>query len=268
MNRLGSVFCKFKKPLMAITFALPVILTLILIFFLDGIIEKSIVVVWLSYMLLSLLFGRVYCGFMCVPGMVQRFFNLIGEVLFKKALQIPPKIDKYLRMFKYLFVTFLIIWSIVKLKILINDHVPFSQYSDLWNNLGFKEGMLDWTFGVFIIVTIIGSIIFKSFYCKYFCLKGSALGLISKISVSRLKLDKNKCIQCGLCTMNCPMNIPVHTLEAVKSMECRHCQQCVAVCPKRALDNTFWGKPITPAVLIPITIIVFILFLLIFSYLF
>lgn len=266
MKNLNRVFRKYRNPLLLITFAMPVVVLTILVTFIYGTINGSIVVLWISYTLLALVFGRVYCGYVCQFGMIQRFFNLIGEVLFKKPFEIPKRLDRYMRIFKYVFTSVLIIWSMFKLRILISDF-PFSQYSDFWNDLGFIEGMLDWTIGIFIISAVIGSIMFKSFYCKYFCLKGSVFGLLSNVSASRVKVDKSKCTECKLCTINCPMNIQVHTLEAVKSMDCMHCQQCIAVCPRKAINNSFMGTAVSPAILMSITVITFILLLLVSSYL-
>ena len=265
MKNLSRVFGKYRSPLLLITFAMPIVMLIILATFLNETIIGSIVVLWISYTLLALLFGRAYCGYICPIGLKQRFFNFIGELLFVQPFEIPIKLDKYMRMFKYVFTLVLIIWSLLKLRILIGDN-PLSQYSELWNELGFIEGMLDWTMAIMFLLTIIGSITVKYFYCKYFCIKGSVFGLLSNVCASRLKIDKSKCTECKLCTINCPMNIQVHTLETVKSMDCLSCQQCVAVCPEKAINNTFMGMAVSPAIIIPIVIIGFIILLFAFSY--
>lgn len=264
MKNSSHYFCNFLSPLMGATFISPILLLFIL--FASDKFEVSIEVFWLSYIILVLFFGRVYCGFMCLPGMVQRLCNLIGKIIFKKSFIMPEKLDKYMKLFKYIFSSIVVIWSILKLKILINGYVPFDQYTEIWDNLGYVQNLLDWTVTTCIIVAIVGSIIYKSFFCKYFCLKGSVLGLTSNLSTSRIKIDISKCTNCKLCTMNCPMNIQVNTTETVKSMDCIHCQQCVIVCPKKAISNTFWGIHISPIVLIPLIIVTFILLLLVLPY--
>ncbi|KUO70301.1 MAG: hypothetical protein APF77_16560 [Clostridia bacterium BRH_c25] len=264
MKHISRIFRKYRNPLLLATFAVPIVTLILLAAFINKAITSSIVVLWISYILLALLFGRAYCGYICPIGLKQRFFNFVGELIFKEPFEIPKRLDKYMRMFKYIVASVLIIWSLFKLRILIGDN-PLSQYSELWNELGFIEGMLDWVMIILFLSTIIGSITIKYFYCKYFCIKGSVFGLLSNVCAFRLKVDKNKCTECKSCSMNCPMNIRVHTLETVKSMDCLRCQQCVAVCSEKAINNTFMGMAISPAVLIPVIIIAFIILLYVFS---
>jgi len=51
--------------------------------------------------------------------------------------------------------------------------------------------------------------------------------------------DPARCVQCGICTFNCPINIDVrrHAWEgqAVKHSQCITCGECVTRCPRGAL---------------------------------
>lgn len=265
MKKLNRIFRKYRNPLLIVTFLLPIVMVNVINDFLS--IQESILVLWSSYILFALLFNRAYCGYICQFGMIQRFFNIIGEFLFKKSFQLPPNLDKFLRTFKYVFAFVLILWSIVKLEFLISDF-PFNQYSVFWDSLGRLEGALDITVGLFILSAIIGSILVKSFYCKYFCIKGAVFGLLSKRSAAHLKIDQDQCTGCRLCTMNCPMNLEVHTMETNKAMDCINCYQCMAACPKKAIKTTFMGTEVSPMIFIPISILSFVLLLLFFTNLF
>ena len=48
-----------------------------------------------------------------------------------------------------------------------------------------------------------------------------------------LKVDKNKCIDCGICSKICPMQLKVN--EILEKPDCIKCDRCVEVCPKKAL---------------------------------
>ncbi len=55
-----------------------------------------------------------------------------------------------------------------------------------------------------------------------------------------LKVDQNRCVQCGLCAEVCPRGLIHLTHEWPEGTEmqlCVACGQCVAVCPSSALDN-------------------------------
>ena len=51
--------------------------------------------------------------------------------------------------------------------------------------------------------------------------------------------DPNRCVQCGICSYNCPINIDVRAHawrgEPVKHSECLTCGECVARCPRGVL---------------------------------
>ena len=51
--------------------------------------------------------------------------------------------------------------------------------------------------------------------------------------------DSNRCVQCGICSYNCPINIDVRAHawrgEPVKHSECLTCGECVARCPRGVL---------------------------------
>jgi ferredoxin len=61
----------------------------------------------------------------------------------------------------------------------------------------------------------------------------------------------NICIDCGICTRRCPMNIRVHEQEVVKQSECIDCGRCVAACPvPGALEHRFFGKRVSVVVVL------------------
>ena len=60
---------------------------------------------------------------------------------------------------------------------------------------------------------------------------------------SKLKIDNDKCIGCGLCAKLCPMkNITIKEHKAVSCDRCTMCYRCINKCPKQAL--TLLGKKV------------------------
>ena len=59
----------------------------------------------------------------------------------------------------------------------------------------------------------------------------------------KLKIDKSKCIGCGLCSTICPMNnISIVDKKAEPQGKCTMCYRCVSNCPNQAI--TLLGKVI------------------------
>jgi ferredoxin-type protein NapH len=50
----------------------------------------------------------------------------------------------------------------------------------------------------------------------------------------QLKVDMERCIDCGLCQKVCPMQLPVN--EILEKPDCIKCGRCVEACPKEALS--------------------------------
>jgi ferredoxin-type protein NapH len=50
----------------------------------------------------------------------------------------------------------------------------------------------------------------------------------------QLKVEKEKCIECGKCQKVCPMQLPVN--EILDKPDCIKCARCVEACPKEALS--------------------------------
>ena len=263
-KNFGKAFNRFKSRLFLSVFLLPIIIEVLLYRQVEEVFIVTAVAAWLTFIVLSLLFGRIYCGVICEAGAIQRLFNLIGEGIIGKNFEIPKRIDKYLRWFKYLFAIVLILWGISKMKILVSNGMPLHQYSYIASSLGWgEENILELLSVFFITTTVIGTILIKSFWCKYLCFKGAVVGGVSRIGLSKIKVEKSSCNNCGICTKVCPVNIEVNKEIEKRPLDCLSCQQCVAVCPKKAIYNEALGKRLNPFLFIIAATMVYILIIII-----
>ncbi len=74
-------------------------------------------------------------------------------------------------------------------------------------------------------------------FCKYICPITVFLKPMSYFSLSRIKVDKEKCVSCGKCERVCPMNVAVTDDKRSRKngTECILCLKCVNRCPKGAV---------------------------------
>jgi MauM/NapG family ferredoxin protein len=71
------------------------------------------------------------------------------------------------------------------------------------------------------------------FWCRYLCPLGSLLGWISKIAVFRRETVPSACTDCGACARVCPTGtIRADRGNASDPAECTMCLECVAACPR------------------------------------
>jgi ferredoxin len=73
-------------------------------------------------------------------------------------------------------------------------------------------------------------------FCQSFCPLGAAYGLVSRLALARVVIDRPSCIECGACDRVCPVNLDVS--REVGGPECIACGDCIGVCPKSAIRRT------------------------------
>ncbi|MDE7214674.1 MAG: 4Fe-4S binding protein, partial [Clostridia bacterium] len=99
--------------------------------------------------------------------------------------------------------------------------------ADFFDMLGY---LFSWKF-VLLVIFIVGSIFIYRFFCRFFCPLGAIYGFFNKIALMGVKLDEEKCIDCGLCIQTCQMDI-----KHVGDHECINCGACIKVCPTQAIS--------------------------------
>jgi Pyruvate/2-oxoacid:ferredoxin oxidoreductase delta subunit len=76
-------------------------------------------------------------------------------------------------------------------------------------------------------------------WCRYFCPMAALLGILQKFSRFRIRVKKDMCIGCGLCTHFCEMGIDVRAYalgnRSFVRASCVGCGMCEEVCPRGVL---------------------------------
>ncbi|GIM29983.1 4Fe-4S ferredoxin [Clostridium polyendosporum] len=220
-------------------------------------IYSGTMVLFVLTIIIALIFRRSFCGLICPFGALQEFFALLGKKIFKKSFKIPRKIDIYLRYLKYLVLLITIFYAWKTAGLWMSPYDPWAAYAHLSEGISslIDENLVGF---ILLIVTIIGSILYDRFFCKYLCPMGAVYGLISKFSPYKIVKNQEKCVNCNLCTKNCPMNIDVANSNQITSAECINCQLCVLSCPKDGcLENRQVTKSLKPALTITMVIVLF-----------
>lgn len=196
--------------------------------------------------------GRFICGWLCLFGLIQ-------ELLYKiptPKLKIPEKADRPLRYLKYLVLLVLVIGLPLLYRTDYGAGEPF--FCKYICPVGTLQGgvplvllneslrsALGWLFRwkMLVLVLCLASCIFiYRPFCKYLCPLGAFYALFQKISLVKIKVNKDTCIDCGACAKVCGMNVDPHRIP--NAAECIRCGECLHQCPVQALSFEGAGREI------------------------
>ncbi len=199
-------------------------------------------------LVITLVFGRLFCGWMCAFGSLGDLFHFVGKKLFRINYRIPERFDAVLKKCKYVlfFFTLIGIW-ILGLGL-------FSSWSP-WDVFGMEFSLTpDWglaftsfTVGTILLIAIlVGSLFVERFFCRYFCPMGAAFAAASTLRIASIKKPADKCGKCRVCTNECAMGIPLYKYDVVRSGECIQCMKCIPKCPRSNVILTIAGSDVKP----------------------
>jgi len=200
-------------------------------------------------MLTGSVIGRVVCGWLCPFGLLQDLLYKIP--FFRKWKNLPG--HKFLVWAKYVILAvFVILLPLFAVDIVGQGSPWFCKWicpsgtltgnfliaanEPLRSALGF---LYQWKMVILIIILLLSVLIYRPF-CKYLCPLGAIYSLFAPISLVRLRVDREKCVECGRCQTACNMDIRVW--KAPNHRECIRCGDCVKSCPFGAIEWSMGKK--------------------------
>lgn len=207
-------------------------------------------------MLLTILFGRGFCGWVCPLGSAIDFAD---KFIIGKARSVSRKPPVYLQRLKYVLLFILIITALsgfllpffldpisiaTRISALIvtpvinflgiaGTDISGGVKSFLTKNTFEKETFhpIVWgTFGAFLtfVAVFTGGFWDKRFWCQYVCPTGAFLGILSRVPLLRRRVNSDKCNNCKACsTRQCPVRAINHeNVKLTNSSECIVCGVC------------------------------------------
>ena len=222
-------------------------------------------VVLIALVLLTLVFGRIYCSVICPLGVMQ---DVVSHLNRKKNRFTYSRALTWLRLVMLAVMAVAIIAGLGSLMALL---APYSSYGRIVNNLlqplyilcnnglaaiaehyesyAFysKEVWLKSlpTFLVAVVTFVVIAILAwrgGRTYCNTICPVGTVLGYLAKFSWFKVYFDADKCRSCGLCTKNCKASCIDFKNHTVDYTRCVTCGNCLEKCNFDALHYGHAGK--------------------------
>lgn len=179
---------------------------------------------------LALLFGRVFCSYICPASLLFFAISRIRRVVLK-FLWLPEWSLNRGFCWGILFggvITALWIghgvWTLV---------LPyFALGQTLFHGIAY--GAISFSLGSLVVFGVLDLIMGKQFTCRYLCPTGRLLGAVGRKSVFALKRNADDCIEaCTSCVDVCPMKVKPKMDE---TLDCSMCGECLTICPTKCLS--------------------------------
>ena len=237
--------------------------------FLPAVLALNVGVI-LLWVVLTLVFGRVYCSVICPLGVFQDVVSWFSGRRKKKKYRFSysPAVS-WLR---YGVLGVFIIAMIVGIGSVVALLAPYSSYGRIVSNLFapvyqwgnnvlayFAERSDSYAFyetsvwlkslPTFIIaaVTFVVLVVLAwrngRTYCNTICPVGTALGFFSRYSLFRPEIDAEKCTNCSLCSRKCKAACINYKDYRIDYSRCVTCMDCIDSCKHGAISYKYrFGK--------------------------
>lgn len=196
-------------------------------------------------LLLTLVFGRIYCSVICPMGVFQDLVIRVRKLLSPKGRKPKRHFVKEPRIVRYGVLALVIVTALTFSQLLLTVLAPYSAYGRMIRSIvGLSRGeslapALLITAAATLVVICVCAWIWGRGWCNTVCPVGSVLGLVSRFSLFKVSIDQSQCVSCRKCEKGCKsscIDIDTHTIDHSR---CVDCFDCLDSCPKGGIKFRF-----------------------------
>jgi uncharacterized protein with FMN-binding domain/polyferredoxin len=195
---------------------------------------------FVAVMLLTIVMGRWFCGWICSFGAYNDLIYFISKKVFKSKFKVNEKVDSILKNVKYVVLIFIIIVSWTMGSNILESTSPWDAFGQITNLSTIFSSLL---IGLILLGLItIGAFFVERFFCRYLCPLGAVFAIISRLGITKINKPKADCGKCRACTNNCSMGLKLYKVNGARGGDCINCLNCTEVCPRNNANANILGQ--------------------------
>jgi MauM/NapG family ferredoxin protein len=201
----------------------------------------------LIVVIVTLLLGRVFCGWFCPLGTLSEFVGRLSRSAKRDARVESNRYRAIFSLKYYILTAFLILsaFGITQIGLLdpislLTRSLATSIYPAIGvvtgGTLGFPERTFQagWLLGGILVGLLLLNMLIPRFFCRILCPLGALLGVLSRFSLFHVYRSDDKCSACEHCLVNCHGAADPH--QSLRKSECFVCMECRELCPTKAIS--------------------------------
>lgn len=219
------------------------------------------VVALVFLIVMTLVFGRIYCSIICPLGILQDIIGWVG----KKVKKNRYTFSKAVSWLRYTMLGVMVVALVAGIGSIVQLLAPYSAFgriattllqplykmgnnvlaaiSEHYDNYAFyhtETGVPNITIVLAIAcvtLVVLAVLAYRNgrTYCNTICPVGTVLSFLSRFSWMKIQFDADKCKNCSLCTKNCKAACIDFKSHQVDYSRCVVCGDCIESCKFGAL---------------------------------
>ncbi len=171
----------------------------------------------------TILWGRLYCGRVCAYGALTQTLDAV--IPRRWRIDVPKSIEKRAALIK-----FGLLFGVLAYYVVTHDVQIYRYVEPFWMFGLFGTPAL-WTL---LAVLLMATVFVRNLYCRFLCPVGATLGLMSYLTVFRIK-RWSECNTCRICEKACEWGAiegpKILMTECVRCDDCERLYEDTAKCP-------------------------------------
>ena len=235
--------------------------------FLEALLALNVAVI-IGLVVVTLVFGRIYCSIICPLGILQDIFGWMG----KKAKKNRYSFSKAISWLRYTMLGIMVVAIAAGVGTLFQLLAPYSAFGriatillqSLWkmgNNVlatlaeqadsyafyQVETGLPNSSIVMCIALATLVILVVLAWrngrtYCNTICPVGTLLSFCSRFSFLKIHFDEGKCRNCSMCSKNCKAACIDYKTHQVDYSRCVVCGNCIESCKFGALSYSISSR--------------------------